>query len=378
MSQTVDNAVIGGGPAGSAVAILLARQGREVCLLERKREAQHKVCGEFISWEAARYLQALGIDLQAAGAVPIRRMRLINGEAALSQALPFCALSLSRKILDGLLLDAAAQSGVALRYGSTVRGVEHQNGRWQLQIAGDGRFSAQHCYLASGKHDLAAWRRPAPRRSMVGLKMHLQLQAAAARYLEQTVEVHLFPGGYAGIEPVEDGKVNLCFLLEGELFRRITGQQREAAWPQVLHWLANQSSHMAERLRDAKSLWPRPLAVAGIPYGFVYRSAAAVPELYRLGDQMAVIPSFAGDGIAMALHCAFLAAHSREQNADAAHYHREARRELSGPVRRAQALAAIFGNSAGRAAAFHLARWPRLLHAAIAGTRLGTTHITSL
>lgn len=375
MSQAIENAVIGGGPAGSAVAILLARQGREVCLLERKREAQHKVCGEFISWEAAHYLQALDIDLGSAGAVPITRMRLINGESERSQDLPFCAWSLSRKILDGLLLDAAAQNGVELRYGTAVRRVEHQDGRWHLQGPRDTTLAAQHCYLASGKHDLSAWRRPAPRQSTVGLKMHLQLPPAAARAVEQTVEVHLFPGGYAGIEPVENGKVNLCFLLERSLFRHLAGQQREAAWPQVLYWLAKQSSHMAQRLTGAISLWSRPLAVAGTPYGFVYRPAAALPELYRLGDQMAVIPSFTGDGIAMALHCAFLATHCRQVGEDAARYHREARRQLLGPVRKAQVLASVFGSPSGRAAAFQLARWPILLHSAIAQTRLRATRL---
>ena len=50
--------MIGGGLAGSMVAMRLASAGREVVLLEKEREAHHKVCGEFLSREAIHYLAA--------------------------------------------------------------------------------------------------------------------------------------------------------------------------------------------------------------------------------------------------------------------------------------------------------------------------------
>ena len=54
--------------------------------------------------------------------------------------------------------------------------------------------------------------------------------------------------------------------------------------------------------------WTKPLSIYGIPYGFVHRAAAPSRRLHRVGDQLAVIPSFSGDGIAIALHSAELAA----------------------------------------------------------------------
>ena len=48
-STSIENLVIGGGLAGSMVAMRLAAAGREVVLLEKEREAHHKVCGEFLS-----------------------------------------------------------------------------------------------------------------------------------------------------------------------------------------------------------------------------------------------------------------------------------------------------------------------------------------
>lgn len=51
--------VLGGGVAGCAAAIALARNGRGVTLIEREPISRHKVCGEFLSGEALGYLHAL-------------------------------------------------------------------------------------------------------------------------------------------------------------------------------------------------------------------------------------------------------------------------------------------------------------------------------
>ena len=75
-----DAAIIGGGPAGAAAACLLARAGRSTVLFEREAGPRHKVCGEFISVEAAAYLTALGLDPERLGALPIHHVRLIQGE----------------------------------------------------------------------------------------------------------------------------------------------------------------------------------------------------------------------------------------------------------------------------------------------------------
>jgi len=55
--NSIENLVIGGGPAGSMLALRLAGSGREVRLLEKEREPHHKVCGEFLSAEAVEYLR---------------------------------------------------------------------------------------------------------------------------------------------------------------------------------------------------------------------------------------------------------------------------------------------------------------------------------
>src|SRR5690606_3271673 len=106
-----ETVVIGGGPAGSAAAIHLARHGMPVRLLERQPGPHHKVCGEFISYEAAQSLANLGVDLPALGAVPIHQVRFYNGDKELTFNLPFTAWSLSRCTLDSVLLKQAESAG---------------------------------------------------------------------------------------------------------------------------------------------------------------------------------------------------------------------------------------------------------------------------
>ena len=67
---------VGGGLAGAAFAIELARSGRRVLVLERSRGPHHTVCGEFLSEETQVVLGSLGIDPQVLGATTITHFRL--------------------------------------------------------------------------------------------------------------------------------------------------------------------------------------------------------------------------------------------------------------------------------------------------------------
>ena len=87
-SPTVANLVIGGGLAGSMVAIRLAATGRQVTLLEKESAAHHKVCGEFLSPEAVEYLNQVGINPLDLGAATIRFVRLSSKQRAVETACP--------------------------------------------------------------------------------------------------------------------------------------------------------------------------------------------------------------------------------------------------------------------------------------------------
>jgi flavin-dependent dehydrogenase len=301
MSETADALVIGGGLAGGAVAAELARAGRSVTLLEREAGPHHKVCGEFLSREALLYLSALGLDPLAFGAARIHAVRLLSGRRTVTVDLPFPALSVSRYVLDEALLALARRAGVDIRRAARAQSLEEGDGAWTTRLASGETLRGKAAFLATGKHDLRGWARPdGLQADLIGFKMHVRLSPAAAAAITGYVELTLFRGGYAGLEPVEGGVANLCLLVRRGRYAEL-GQ----TWDGLLAAIGRDCPIFAERMDGAEPCWDRPLAVSSVPYGYVRRRADG---LWRLGDQAAVIPSFAGDGMSIALHSARLAA----------------------------------------------------------------------
>src|SRR6201999_3729739 len=91
--------------------------------------------------------------------------------------------------------------------------------------------------------------------------------------------------------------------------------------------------------------WDRPLAISSIPYGYVRREG---DDVWRLGDQAAVIPSFAGDGMSIALHSARLAATYHMRGETAAAYQRRMARDVGTAVRAATLLSQLSVHGPGR------------------------------
>ena len=315
--------IAGGGIAGAVAAILL---GPRATLLEREPGPHDKVCGEFISWEAHDALRTLGVDPATIGAQPIDTVRLIHRATTISTPLPAQGLSLSRRTLDDALLTRAEHQGATIHRGHTVRRLTPTG----LEADDLPPLHAQSTLLATGKHDLRGARRNATPEPIIGLKMYYRLTQAEAEHLARHVEVILFPGGYAGLQPVEHGRANLCLLIRQQAF-----SEAGANWDGVTAHLTRHSPHLARRLAHATPLLDRPLAIARIPYGFVHSPTELdPPNIIRLGDQMGVIPSFSGDGMAIALHTAFAAT----QSLDAPTHHRRMHAHLAPQIARAMLL----------------------------------------
>jgi menaquinone-9 beta-reductase len=358
-----DVVVIGGGPAGAAAAIRLAEAGREVLVFERTEAAHHKVCGEFLSVEALGALARLGLDPAALGAAPIDRVRVTAGVRTVAAPLPFPAAGLSRRTLDAALLARAAEAGAKVRRGARVRGIA----AGRVEVEGGDAVAAPVLLLATGKHDLRGhgrstrWR---GRSDMLGLKMHLRLPPGR---VERTVELQLFAGGCAGIQPV-DGAANLCISVSGRAYACAGGKLES-----LLAAIARANPSFAETIAGAKLLWPKPLAIARVPYGHLHRPGPeASASIWRLGDQAAVTPSFTGDGLAIALESGLLAADTIVERGHHRDFEERLYRRASRQVRAARALQALVDRPALHEAALAVvSRAPALLAAGARATRLG-------
>jgi flavin-dependent dehydrogenase len=357
--------VLGGGVAGCAASIALTRKGRSVTLIEREPTPRHKICGEFLSGEALEDLHALGIDVASLGAVPIDCVRLAAARRAAEAPLPFPAASLTRKSLDTALIAEAIAAGVRVERGRSVKALSRTtSGVWQATLDDGGAYEAATVFLATGKHDLRGHARPADPQRWIAFKMYFRLAPAQAAELAHASELMLYPGGYGGIQPVEGGIANLCCVVQQRYLARVSNR-----WENFLAKMQQDCPHLAMRLAGAEPLLAKPIAITHIPYGYIRRTSEN--GLYCIGDQAAVIPSFTGDGISLALHTARCAVAAYLRAEPAPLFQAKLRSSLLGQMRLAELAADGLNNSLARAVLpFCLRVWPGVMRVTARLTRI--------
>jgi flavin-dependent dehydrogenase len=255
---------------------------------------------------------------------------LARGAGQVETPLPFEGLGITRKTLDEALLAHAAASGAEIIRGHAVANITAADGI-SFDVAG-ATLRPEMLLLATGKHELRGVRRIAPvPLDLVGFKMYFRLSPTNEAALAHKIALILFTDGYAGLQMVEGSQANLCLLVGRARLKRLAGK-----WPALLAELCDESPYLAGILAGAVESLPQPLTIYRVPYGFIHRPIADdSPQLYRVGDQAGVIPSFTGDGMAIALHSAALAVASVTDGVSALAYHQRLARDISGQIHRA-------------------------------------------
>ena len=310
-----DAIIIGGGPAGSSAAISLAQRGARVLVLEEKRMPRGKLCGEFITPECFPSLERLGVmdRMLAAGAQKITRVNLIgsNGESVqthiskMSNDAPW-AMSLSRARFDQILFDRAREAGAECIEGMAVKGCvydgEHPGGIEALSLA-DGKqvsFKARLIIDASGRNSRLMFgrrERVAGRRGsrLYALKAHLTGVEPAG----ESVELFFFPQGYGGLARVEEGLVNLCFIVDERTLKTAGGDPLRVVETSLMN-----NRLARERLRAARVVgkW---YSAGPLTFG---RKRLTRDGIIAIGDASGMIDPFTGTGIQIALRTGEIAA----------------------------------------------------------------------
>jgi flavin-dependent dehydrogenase len=343
----VDVLIAGAGPAGTVTAIVLARAGVRVRLLDRARFPRHKLCGDSVNPGALAVLRRLGLEEVAAG-LPIDGMivtglpdvRVVGayGEAR--------GRTVMRRDFDDRLVRAAAAAGAAVEEGvlvegpvldtargSRVRGltVKTRAGtsamRAPVVIAADGRYSR----VARG---LGLSRSAAhPRRWAVGA--YFEGVAGGSSY----GEMHVRGDHYIGVAPLAGGLTNAC-LVTSE--RNGLGDGR-ARLLRAVHG----DGTLADRFRTAR-LVTAPVTLGPLA---VESSAAGLPGLLLAGDAAGFIDPMTGDGLHFAMRGAELAAaaalRALEGGGDAHVWlARERRRAFASKIRFNRGLRSMVASSA--------------------------------
>lgn len=305
-----DVAVVGGGPAGAATAIHLARAGRDVVVLDRARFPRDKCCGDGLTTLALRLLERIGFQPSAVPswtAVQAAQVRAPDGrtvEFPLPSGSGAFAAVVPRLELDHALLDLARAAGAEVHDGHGIAGARPARDHVDLDAEGLDTVRARYAIGADGmwsplrRHLGAA--QPGYRGEWHAFRQYVDATGPAARQLWVWFEPDLLPG-YAWSFPLPDGRANVGFgVARGA---RLPGADLAATWDDLL-----QRPHVVEVLGpaarpvDRRRAWPIPARVDQVPLW------AASGRALFVGDAAAAADPLTGEGIGQALLTGMLAA----------------------------------------------------------------------
>jgi flavin-dependent dehydrogenase len=298
----VDVLLIGGGLAGLTAALDLARRGHRVAVVERKQYPFHRVCGEYVSNEVLPYLRRLGADPAPLQPAAIQEFWLSSPRGRLLTApLDLGGFGLSRYTLDEFLYQQAQAAGVTFYLPATVADVTFDPALDQHRVTlADGRQLVARVVLGTyGKRANLDRQLQRPffqqRSPYLGVKYHLRLPG----FPRHVIALHNFANGYAGISAIEDDKLCFCYL---------TTRQQLKAHGTIAAMEARvlqQNPRLREIFGQAEFLYRQPEVINEISFA---PKQPVEQHVLMAGDAAGLITPLCGNGMAMALHGAALAA----------------------------------------------------------------------
>jgi menaquinone-9 beta-reductase len=308
-----DVAVVGGGPAGAAAAIRLARAGRNVVLVDKATFPRDKCCGDGLTTGALRRYEALGLAPSSVPSWEVVEDVHVRSPSGFEVAFPLprgagTYAAVARRVeLDAALLDVARAAGVKVHDGHACTGAVVLDDRVVLEVDGLGSVAARYAVAADGMWSPL-------RKALLGgdepngylgewhafRQYFRDVGPRAATELWVWFEPDLLPG-YVWSFPLADGRANVGYGIQ-----RVPGQPTKSMkgqWPELLA-----RPHIAEVLGPSArpeaphKAWPIPARIDTTTL------TAGGGRVLFVGDAARATDPMTGEGIGQALETGMLAA----------------------------------------------------------------------
>ncbi|ASQ44582.1 NAD(P)/FAD-dependent oxidoreductase [Legionella clemsonensis] len=313
-----DAVIIGAGPAGATTALLLARLGWSVALVEKKIFPRPKVCGEFISATSFPLLMHLGlIDFYQHQAGPsIKRVGWFGGEKIVTAMMPPAdqtfnqwGKALGRESLDTALLNQARKAGVIIWQPWIARQIMDKKNYFTCLIETKGNraeLTARVIVLAQG-----SWEKSMIKKPKIPHK-NLDLLAFKTHFRETTLDEDLmplisFPGGYGGMVHSDNHRVSFSCCIRRDVLQNIRKKHPgKSAGEALLHHIFLTCNGVQQVLTSARQVnsW---LSVGPLHPGI---RACHENGLFYVGNAAGEAHPIIAEGISMAMQSAWLLATS--------------------------------------------------------------------
>ena len=394
MTMRFDAAIVGAGPAGSAAAILLARAGWSVVLIERQAFPRRKVCGECIAASNLALLDALGIgaEVEAHAGAALRRVALMRGDETIVAELPAgdgahrWGRAIGREHLDTWLADAAEAAGATRLQPAALESIAGRAGDFVLSVrsvAGQGGEVELGAGVVVAAH--GSWQPlPCEREARRDTRAASDLFAFKANFRGAAIAPDLLPvlsfaGGYGGMVAADDGIATLAGCIRDDTLQALRAARPGTRAGEVVEAMLRRecrgvASALEGATREGPWLASGPLR-PGVRLGA--RAGGGEGGAFRIGNAAGEAHPIVGEGISMALQSAFVlvaligadraalvgAATAREAQRHAlAAYEAIWRRRFTRRLRVAAAFAHVAMRPALTRVAWPLARrWPAVL-----------------
>jgi geranylgeranyl reductase family protein len=307
MKERLDVLIVGAGPAGSSAAIALARRGYATALIDKQRFPREKICGDFINpinWPVFEELGVAGRLFAAAGA-HVGRFRITTCSGAAAETALAAAvgprsggLALRRALLDQVLVERAVELGAQARLGCRIVDLARTEQGWRVTLGSGITLRARAILGADGRNSRVARRlglsTGAPAQGpCVGFQARLRSSAVPPG----VIEIHIFPGGYAGLVALGDGTVNLGLAVERARLPRHGIEEF------LFAGCLPQNPHLRSILRRSE----RPAEVRSAYPVYVPARRGHAERVLLTGDAVRVTEPISGEGVYFALRSGLLA-----------------------------------------------------------------------